>query len=127
MGIDQRSLCESFQEEKFAFSFLKENPPKFPFEKRKKVFSSIPFFVLGLFLKFFKKRPVWGYKSIKKFCHPFLRRYIRKTLPLVSYRINGRGLIGDSWVRLGYDPRKDSRFVVYDFEKTRKDSPFYTA
>jgi hypothetical protein len=127
MGIDRRSFGETVTDCKYSNYFNKEKTPLFPIGEQKKSLKLIPNFVLGFFLKLFKKRPIWHLKTIKKFCHPFLRRYIKKTLPLMSYRVVGLGLSRGSWVRFGYDPRKEPRSLVYSLVGITGKFPPYTA
>jgi len=44
---------------------------------------------------------------------PFLRRYIKKALPLISYRTNSFLYLKGSWIRFGYNPKKESKSLIY--------------
>lgn len=113
IGIDQRSFVETSIDSNFLFDFREKGNLSISTQGIKKVLKMVPNFVLGFFLKLFKKRPIWNYKTIKKYCQPFLRRYIKKTLPLISYLFREPGIFKDSWIRFNFNPRGNPTCLIY--------------
>ena len=56
---------------------------------------------------FQNQRPVWNRTALLNSMTPEYAKYIKQLLPRVAYLIP-RGGFKDTWVRYGFDPRKDS-------------------
>lgn len=61
----------------------------------------------------FKKRPIWT-KRILEYYIPFsLKKFIKKLLPLCSFRFKNNNPYKRTWIRYNYDPRIRNKSLIY--------------
>lgn len=73
---------------------------------------------LNIIRKIFEMKPIWIRKHIHWLLPQNLRSQLRFALPFVTYTFN-KGPWRHSFVRLGYDPRKDPNAMGYQIEAFR--------
>nr|UXY87694.1 transcription factor subunit [Cryptomonas curvata] len=118
--LDKRSSIGDTNKKNCFFDFLYDNIPNLPNSKVKKKLFEIPLFAIGYICIFLKRRPIWT-RRILEFNIPFsIKKFIKKILPVCSYRFKNNNPYKRTWIRYGYDPRKKSKSLIYQTFNIKK-------
>ncbi|ABW98155.1 trf (nucleomorph) [Hemiselmis andersenii] len=124
LSMDKRSYVFKKTPAHSFIDFQVDLSPNFPLKKKKKNLFFIPLFGIGFISKIFKKRPIWTRKTMENFLPSSLKKYLIKILPVICYRFSGVNPFKKSWIRMGFDPRKIKKSIIYQtlLMKTNKNS-----
>ena len=111
LSMDKRSKLKKKETLEENFDFKMNKSPQIG--KKRKQLMFIPLFAIGFFVKIFKKRPIWTRKRLDTFLPLSLKRYVRKILPVISYKFLGINPFTKGWIRNGFDPRKVKKSYIY--------------
>jgi|SouAtlMetagenome_1021521.scaffolds.fasta_scaffold31836_1 hypothetical protein len=113
LGLDKRSFFFDKSKIGSIIDFKRELAPKLPFCTLRGNLKLIPSFAVGFLLRLYKHRPIWTKRSLDMYLPISLKKHIKKIFPIISYRFNGINPFKDTWIRLNYEPRKNSRTYIY--------------
>ncbi|AEA38834.1 transcription factor subunit (nucleomorph) [Cryptomonas paramecium] len=111
--LDFRSIIDSKYQFFSSVDFLNDGVALFPEHNSKFKLFTMPFFILGYISFFLKKRPIWTKKNLESHVPFFLKKYLKKILPLYCFKFVHFNPFRRTWIRLGYDPRIHVRSFIY--------------
>nr|UXY86784.1 transcription factor subunit [Cryptomonas paramecium] len=111
--LDFRSIIDSKYQFFSSVDFLNDSVTFFPEHSLKFRLFTMPFFILGYISFFLKKRPIWTKKHLESHVPFFLRKYLKKILPLYCFKFVHFNPFKRTWIRLGYDPRVRVQSFIY--------------
>ncbi|AAK39935.1 putative transcription factor subunit (nucleomorph) [Guillardia theta] len=113
LGLDCRSLEKNNLKVKNDIDFFDKSPVKPDDCNIINMNTKPPKIIIGYLIRLFKKRPIWNLKILKNFIPLSLRKYLKDTLLLVSYKFKRKNPFHENWIRYGYDPRNDKKSYLY--------------
>jgi len=113
MGLDRRFIFSVRSKSTNTFDFMTELIPKTPCKTLRLYSTQLPSFALGFLLRLFKHRPIWTKKCSETFIPISIKKYLTQIFPILSYRFKGKNPFKDTWIRYGFDPRKNSNTFIY--------------
>lgn len=121
LEVDGRSLTNWNTKNHCFVDFNTDKIPIRPNFAIKNNLITIPLLTIGLFSMLYKHRPIWTKNAIEYHVPLFLKKYLKKLLLVFCYQFKYTNPFGKTWIRFGYDPRKEKRSVIYQtFNMKRK-------
>ena len=111
--LDKRSSIGIKNRNYDLIDFLYDDKPNLPCNILKKKLFEIPLFVIGYLCLFLKRRPIWTRRALECFIPFSIKKFIKKILPICSYRFKKNNPYKRTWIRYGYDPRIRTKSLIY--------------